>query len=344
MPVANDAIRPLLIDLALQGGGAHGAFTWGVLDRLLEEARLRIEAISGTSAGAMNAAVLAHGWIEGGATGARAALDASWDRVATAAAFSPLQRSPLDRLFGRWSLDYSPVFITLDLLSRVFSPYDLNPHGFNPLTRLLRESIAFERLGRSPIKLFITATNVRTGRGRRFRIAELTPDVLLASACLPTMFQAIEIDGEPYWDGGFAGNPTINPFIRESDAQDTILIQINPRERPGTPRSAAAILNRLNEVSFNATLMKELRMIALMRQVADPGSGEGRRWSQMRMHRITTELMTDLGYSSKLNGERDFLLMLRAEGRRAASTFLEEHGKDLGQRSTADIDVLLTEC
>ncbi|HEX2335632.1 MAG TPA: patatin-like phospholipase family protein [Hyphomicrobiaceae bacterium] len=344
MPVANDAPRPLLIDLALQGGGAHGAFTWGVLDRLLEEAPLRIEAISGTSAGAMNAAVLAHGWIEGGATGARAALDAYWERVATAAAFSPLQRSPLDRLFGRWSLDYSPVFITLDLLSRVFSPYDLNPHGFNPLTRLLRESIAFEQLGRSPIKLFITATNVRTGRGRIFRNAELTPDVLLASACLPTMFQAIEIDGEPYWDGGFAGNPTITPLIRESDAQDTILIQINPRERPSTPRSAAEILNRLNEVSFNATLMKELRMIALMRQVADPGSGEGRRWSQMRMHRITTELMTDLGYSSKLNGERDFLLMLRAEGRRAASTFLEEHGRDLGQRSTADIDVLLTEC
>jgi NTE family protein len=199
-------------------------------------------------------------------------------------------------------------------------------------------------LAKSPIKLFITATSVRTGRGRIFRNAEVTPDVLLASACLPTMFQAIEIDGEPYWDGGFAGNPTITPLIRESDAQDTILIQINPRERPGTPRSAAEILNRLNEVSFNATLMKELRMIALMRQVADPGSGEGERWSQMRMHRITTELMTDLGYSSKLNGERDFLWMLRDEGRRAASAFLEEHASDLGQRSTADIDVLLAEC
>jgi NTE family protein len=334
----------LLIDLALQGGGSHGAFTWGVLDRLLEEGQLRIEAISGTSAGAMNAAVLAHGWIEAEAAGARAALDAYWDRVATAAAFSPLQRTPLDRLFGRWSLDNSPVFIAFDLISRVFSPYDLNPRGFNPLTPILRESIAFERLAKSPIKLFITATSVRTGRGRIFRNAEVTPDVLLASACLPTMFQAIEIDGEPYWDGGFAGNPTITPLIRESDAQDTILIQINPRERPGTPRSAAEILNRLNEVSFNATLMKELRMIALMRQVADPGSGEGERWSQMRMHRITTELMTDLGYSSKLNGERDFLWMLRDEGRRAASAFLEEHASDLGQRSTADIDVLLAEC
>ena len=178
-------------------------------------------------------------------------------------------------------------------------------------------------MAKSPIKLFITATSVRTGRGRIFRNAELTPDVLLASACLPTMFQAIEIDGEPYWDGGFAGNPTITPLVRESDAQDTILMQINPRERPGTPRSAAEILNRLNEVSFNATLMKELRMIALMRQIADPGSGEGARWSQMRMHRIMTEMMTDLGYSSKLNGEREFLWMLRDEGQAAASAFLE---------------------
>ena len=160
MPFKTHNGRPLLIDLALQGGGSHGAFTWGVLDRLLEEGQLRIEAISGTSAGAMNAAVLAHGWIEGEADGARAALDAYWDRVATAAAFSPLQRTPLDRLFGRWSLDNSPVFIAFDLISRVFSPYDLNPRGFNPLTPILRESIAFERLAKSPIKLFITATSV----------------------------------------------------------------------------------------------------------------------------------------------------------------------------------------
>ena len=189
----------------------------------------------------MNAAVLADGWTKGGAPGARAALDAYWGRVAKAAVFSPLQRTPLDRLLGRWTLDYSPVFIALDVLSRLFSPYDLNPQGTNPLTAILDESIDFERLARSPIKLFVTATNVHTGRGRIFRNAELTPDVLLASACLPTMFQAVEIDGEPYWDGGFAGNPTITPLVRESDAQDTIFVQINPRERPGTPRSATEI-------------------------------------------------------------------------------------------------------
>jgi NTE family protein len=334
----------MLIDLALQGGGSHGAFTWGVLDRLLEEPWLKIDAISGTSAGAMNAAVLADGWTRGGASGARAALDAYWERVASAAALSPLQRTPLDRLLGRWTLDTSPAFIAFDLMSRIFSPYDLNPGGHNPLTAILEVSIDFKRLVGSPIKLFVTATNVRTGRGRIFRNAELTPEVLLASACLPTMFQAIEIDGEPYWDGGFAGNPTITPLVRESNAQDTILVQINPRERPGTPRSAPEILNRLNEVSFNAALMKELRMIALMRQMADPGHGEGARWAAMRTHRIMTELMTELGYSSKLNGEWAFLCMLRAEGRRAASAFLDDHAEDLGRRSTADIDVLLAEC
>jgi NTE family protein len=341
---AAETRAPILIDLALQGGGSHGAFTWGVLDRLLEEPWLQVEAISGTSAGAMNAAVLASGWTQGGAAGAREALNRYWDRVARAALFSPLQRTPMDRALGRWSLDHSPVFVGLDLMARIFSPYDLNPRGYNPLVAILEDSICFERLAQCPVKLFITATNVRTGRGRIFRNAEITPDVLLASACLPTMFQAVEIDGEAYWDGGYAGNPTITPLVRESNAQDTILVQINPRERPGTPRSANDILNRLNEVSFNATLMKELRMIALLRQVADPGTGEGGRWARMRTHRILTEMMTELGYSSKLNAERAFLDMLREEGRRAASAFLEAHADDIGRRSTTDLDALLTEC
>jgi NTE family protein len=334
---------PLLIDLALQGGGSHGAFTWGVLDRLLEEPWLHIAAISGTSAGAMNAAVLADGWTDGGAAGARAALDRYWERVSRAAAFSPLQRTPLDRFMGRWTFDTSPLYIAMDLMSRVLSPYDLNPLGLNPLRSILAESIDFERLVRSPIKLFVTATNVWTGRGRIFRNAEITADVLLASACLPTMFRAVEIDGEPYWDGGYAGNPTITPLIRESDAHDTILVQINPRERPETPRSAADILNRLNEISFNSPLMKELRMIALLRQVADPGTGEGARWAQMRTHRIATDLLAQFGASSKLNAERDFLALLRTEGRRAASQFLHGSAADLGKRSTIDLDVLLAE-
>lgn len=334
----------VLIDLALQGGGSHGAFAWGVLDRLLEEKWLTIAAISGTSAGAMNAAVLADGWTAGGAEGARDALEQYWRRVAKAAAFSPLQRSPFDRLMGRWTLDTSPFYILTDLMSRVLSPYDLNPMGFNPLRAVLAESIDFERLARSPIQLFVTATRVRTGRGRIFRNAEITADVLLASACLPTMFRAIEIDGEPYWDGGYAGNPTITPLVRESDAHDTILVQINPTERLEEPRTAAEILNRLNEISFNSPLMKELRMIALLRQAADPGSGEGARWAKMRTHRIKSDMLAKFGASSKLNAEWEFVSMLRAEGRIAADAFLGEHGADIGRQSTADLDVLLSEC
>jgi NTE family protein len=335
---------PVPIDLALQGGGSHGAFTWGVLDRLLEEKRLKIVAISGTSAGAMNAAVLADGWTEGGAAGARAALRAYWQEVSRAAALSPLQRSPLDRMMGRWTLDTSPAYIAMDLMSRLLSPYDLNPLAYNPLRGILSECIDFNRLARSPIKLFVTATSVRTGRGRIFRNADITADVLLASACLPTMFRAIEIDGEPYWDGGYAGNPTITPLIRESDAHDTILVQINPRERPETPRSASEILNRLNEISFNSPLMKELRMIALLRQVADPGSGEGARWAHMRVHRIVTDMLAQFGASSKLNAEWEFVTMLFGEGRRATGEFLKTNGGHLGERSTADLDVLLSEC
>lgn len=334
----------LNVDLALQGGGAHGAFTWGVIDRLLEEPWLGVDAISGTSAGAMNAAVMADGFVGGGAQGAKDALSGFWRRVADAAAFSPLRRSPLDVMLGKWSLDTSPAFITLDIMSRLFSPYDLNPNGMNPLREILAQSVDFDRLARSPIKLFVTATNVRTGRGRIFRNGQITPDVLLASACLPTMFQAIEIDGDPYWDGGYAGNPTITPLVRESDAYDVILVQINPRERPGTPRTAAEILNRLNEVSFNATLLKEIRMIALLRQVADPGSGEGARWADMRTHRIMSEMMVDLGHSSKLNAEWPFLTMLRDEGRRAAEEFLARFGADLGTCSTTDVNILLEEC
>jgi NTE family protein len=338
------AREPVLVDLALQGGGSHGAFTWGVLDRLIEEPWLRIDAISGTSAGAMNAALMVDGWMQDGADGARAALDAYWRRVSRAAAFSPLQRSPLDRLMGRWTLDTSPAYVVMDLMARVLSPYDLNPLGFNPLRTILTDSINFDRLAGASIRLFITATNVRTGRGRIFRNAEITADVLLASACLPTMFQAIEIDGDPYWDGGYAGNPTLTPLVRESDAHDTILVQINPRERPDRPRTASEVLDRLNEISFNSPLMKELRMIALLRQVADPGHGEGARWAGMRMHRIMSDALADFGASSKLNAEWEFVSLLKEEGRKSADAFLTAHGKDIGKHSTADIDVLLAEC
>ena len=334
---ARDAV---LVDLALQGGGSHGAFTWGVLDRLLDEPWLRIDGISGTSAGAMNAVVLVAGFANG-PTGAKSALTAFWRRVADAARFSPIRRSPWDVLLGRWTLDSSPFYLAFDLASRMFSPYDLKFAGANPLHKVLTDSVDFAQVARSPIRLFVTATNVHTGRGRVFRNAELTPDVLLASACLPTLFRAIEIDGEPYWDGGYSGNPTITPLVRECDSHDTLLVAVNPVERPGTPRSAREILDRLNEVSFNATLLKELRMIALLRQVADAGSSEGRNWADMRIHLIASKLLAELGASSKFNAEWDFLCMLRDEGRRAAEAFLADKADNIGKRSSVDLDVLL---
>ena len=332
---------PRLVDLALQGGGAHGAFTWGVLDRLLDEPSLQIEGISGTSAGAMNAAVLVSGHAEGGTDGAKTALEQFWRRVSDAALLSPFRRTPLDIMLGRWTLDASPMFLTLDLMARIFSPYDLNPHGTNPLREILADSIDFKLVAKSPLKLFVTATNVHSGRGRVFRNADLTPEALLASACLPTMFQAVEIDGEPYWDGGYSGNPTITPLIRECASSDTILVQVNPVERTGTPRSARDIINRLNEVSFNATLLKELRMMAVLRHVANPGNSEGARWAGMRIHRIASDAMQELGYSSKLNAEWEFFCMLRNEGRRSAEAFLAAHGGDIGARSTLDLDAML---
>jgi NTE family protein len=345
MPVepAKSAITrdPILVDLALQGGGSHGAFTWGVLDRLLEEPWLEIDGISGTSAGAMNAAVLVDGHAKGGSAGARTALENFWRRVSEAARFSPFRRGPLDVLLGRWTLDSSPLYVTIDLMSRLLSPYDLNPMGNNPLRAILAEAIDFARLAQAPIKLFITATNVRSGRGHVFKNNTITPDVLLASACLPTMFQAIEIDGEPYWDGGYSGNPTITPLVQECKSQDTILVQINPVEREGCPRSASEILNRLNEVSFNAVLLKELRMMALLRQVANPGNSEGAQWAGMRIHRVASEMLTELGASSKLNAEWEFFSLLHDEGRRSAQVFLETHALDLGRRSTLDLDTLL---
>ena len=330
----------VLIDLALQGGGSHGAFTWGVLDRLLEEERLRFDGISGTSSGAMNAVVMADGLTEGGPERARAALEEFWKRVSEASQYSPLRRGPIEVLTGRWTLDYSPLFAAVDIASRVFSPYDV-PGGNNPLRQILADSVDFKRLVTAPTKLFVTATNVRTGRGRVFRNRELTPDVLLASACLPTIFQAVEIDGEPYWDGGYSGNPTMAPLIRECSASDTILVQINPIVRNETPRTAREIQNRLNEIAFNATLIKELRAGALLRKAVDPGTREGAVWAKMRIHRIASDIMLELGASSKLIAEWKFLCMLRDEGRLAATEFLRTHGAALGKRSTLDLDEYL---
>lgn len=338
----------LPIDLALQGGGSHGAFTWGVIERIFEQETLRVESISGTSAGAMNAAVLGHGYMLGGPKGAVAALERFWRSVSEAARFSPIQRTPFDVAAGNWSLDGSPGYLFYDVFSRLFSPYEVNPTNINPLRDILEAHVDFARLRDCPLKLFVNATNVRTGLPRLFRNAELTADVILASACLPLMHQAIEIDGDAYWDGGFSGNPLLTPIIRESAARDIVLVQINPIERPGVPRSAREILNRLNEISFNSSLKKELRAIAMFQRLfaaanlgAEIDVSWAEQWSDVRIHRIATPKMVELGASSKLNAEWEFLTMLRQEGRDCTDSFLAEHAGDLGRRSTYEIDALL---
>ena len=226
-----------MIELALQGGGAHGAFTWGVLDRLLEDDRIQIEGICGTSAGALNGVVVADGLDREGKEGARKALRRFWSEVSTAGTFSPLQRTMLDRLLGRWTLDFSPGYIMFDLMGRLVSPYQLNPLDLNPVRSLIARLVDFDHVRHAEgIKLFVSATNVRTGKLKIFRRDEMTVDMVMASACLPFMFQAVEIDGEAYWDGGYSGNPSLFPLVDECQSHDIVIVQINPILREGLPR------------------------------------------------------------------------------------------------------------
>jgi NTE family protein len=328
------------INLALQGGGAHGAFTWGVLDRLLEDERLSFEGVSATSAGAMNAVVLAYGLTEGGREGARKALAGFWRRVSHAAATGPLQPSWLDRLTGNRSLEYSPAFIMFDLMSRVLSPYQLNPMNHNPLYDVLVKSVDFDRLRSSacPLKLYLSATNVRTGKIKVFENDVICPQRVLASGCLPFMSQAVKIDGEHYWDGGYMGNPAIYPLIYNSESRDVLIIHINPRERAELPTTATEIMNRVNEISFNSSLMREMRAISFVTKLVDDSPDEFKTLKRMLVHSIAAdEIMSELGVASKLNGDWDFLTYLRDQGRDHADKWLAENFDRLGAESTIDI-------
>jgi len=336
---AADGKSPKMVNVALQGGGAHGAFTWGVLDRLLEDGRIEFEAISGTSAGAMNAVVVADGFMRGGPDGARQALQDFWEAVSREGAKSPIQRSPINVFMGDWSLDTSPGYLFFDHLSRLASPYDLNPLNYNPLRDLLEAQVDFDRItAGNKMKLFISATNVHTGRVRVFTCGEITPDVVMASACLPFMFQAVEIDGVPYWDGGYMGNPVLFPFFNSCASSDVVLVQINPIERKTTPRTAREILNRVNEITFNSSLLKELRAIEFVARLIDDGKLDPADYKQVLLHRIdAVEEMAALSASSKLNAEWAFLVHLRDIGRAAASRWLERHYDRIGEGSSVDI-------
>jgi NTE family protein len=333
------------IKLALQGGGSHGAFTWGVLDRLLDDERIRIAAVSGASAGAMNAVALAAGIAEGGAEGARRRLAAFWSAVSAAARLSPVRRSAIDILMGNWSLDCSPGYLLLDQLSRMLSPYDFNPADFNPLREVVSECIDFAHVNDPAApRLFLAATNVRTGRPKIFRQPAIRLDSVMASACLPFLFKAVEIDGEAYWDGGYMGNPALFPLVDECEAGDIVIIQINPFYRHEIPRSARDIQSRLNEITFNASLVKELRSLAFLWEIIHYENLERERFRDVHVHAIyDAKTMLELGVSSKLNAEWAFLQHLRDRGRKAADDWLSQHRDDIGVRNTLDLSWIFDE-
>ncbi len=327
------------VNIALQGGGSHGAFTWGVLDRLFEDDRIWIEAISGTSAGAMNAVVAAQGMYENGAEGARARLTAFWKAVSEASRSSPIQRTAWDQFTGNWSLESSPGYQFMNAMKGFASPYDLNPMNLNPLRDLVADMVNFEKVRAcSDMDIFIAATNVETGRVRVFERDEISLDSVLASACLPQLYKAVEIDGKHYWDGGYMGNPPLFPFFYNSPSNDICIVQINPVVRPGVPKSAADIQNRINEITFNSPLLHELRSIDFVTRLLEDGKLSEADYRKMHIHIIEArKQMRPLDASSKMNAEWAFLRHLFGIGRDAATRWLTRHYDKIGTGSSVDI-------
>ncbi len=330
------------VNLALQGGGSHGAFTWGVLDALLEDGRLEFEGVTGASAGAMNAVVMADGWLDAlrkrrdPREAARAALKSFWDSVAA--------QPSIFALSSRWGgapsgLPGHPLLVWYELLSQVLSPYQLNPLNFNPLRNVLEPLIDFERLrARSPFKLFVAATNVRTGRVRIFREHELKLEMLLASACLPFAFQAVEVDGEHYWDGGYMGNPALWPLWYATKANDLVLVQINPLTRTDLPDTAQEIIDRASEISFNASLIHEMRSIEFVQRLLTERRLDPKRYKRVYLHMIgSEEQMESFGQASKYDTSREFLAELFTLGRATAQEWLEMKFAYLGHAGTVRI-------
>lgn len=333
------------VDLALQGGGSHGAFTWGVLDTLLADGRLRLDGLSGTSAGAMNAAVLASGWANGGAEGARRALAGFWAAVGgspgclgggTALAGPAPGVAWPAWMFNR---DLWPGYAAWEAWWRLFSPAQLNPWHLDPLRDIVREHVDVPALRRGPLKVFVTATSVRTGQPRVFSGNDLSVEALMASACLPQTAQTVVIDGEPYWDGGFSGNPALWPLIYGTRTDDVLLVQINPRQHDGIPQTAAEIADRVNEITFNSSLVAELRAIAFVQTLVQQQRVDTQRYRSLRLHRIADEPgLAPFDASSKLNNDPRLLQTLFELGRTAAQGWLARHADDVGRRSTLDVD------
>ncbi len=331
------------INLGLQGGGALGAFTWGVLDHLLEDGRLEIEGISGASAGAVNAIMLADGLARGGPQEARKRLADFWRAASLGGNLPDLQRRAVDRLFSFLPLEGTPMGLWFQALSRYLSPYDVNPLNINPLKDLIERFVDLNAVRACPdLQLFISATNVHTGHLRVFAREEMTADMIVASACLPNLFRAVEIDGVPYWDGGYVGNPALYPLIGATQTESLLLVQINPLTRKDVPKSNQEILARVNEITFNSSLMAELRGLSFVGQLIDEGKlprgtkpGEYRR---INFHRIALDSSVQtLDAGIRLNTDYDFFEMLRNNGRRAARRFLDAHYDDIGVKSSFDL-------
>jgi NTE family protein len=339
-----DSNGPKRINLALQGGGALGAFTWGVLDQLLEDGRLSIEGISGASAGAVNAIMLADGLARGGPKEARKRLADFWRAASLGGNLPEVQRRAVDRLFSFWPVEDTPVGLWMQALTRYLSPYDFNPLNINPLKDLITRFIDFDKVrAATDLKLFVSATNVKTGQLKVFKREEMTADMIVASACLPHLFHAVEIGGEFYWDGGYVGNPALYPLVGGTETENLLLVQINPLKRKQLPKTRDEIMARINEITFNSSLMSELRGIAFVGQLIDDGklprgTGAGQ-YRRMNIHRIALTGATQaLDAGSRLNTDFDFFEMLHDKGRRAAREFLDAHYEDIGVRSTIDIE------
>ena len=330
------------INVALQGGGAHGAFSWGVLDRLLEDERIEIEAISGTSAGAMNGVVVAEGLVEGGRKRARAQLEDFWRSVADDARAGSAQTSFWNIMLSGWNLGPNPALAMMDMWTRAVSPYDYNPLNLNPLRRFIDAEVDFDRVHSCrSMQLFIAATDVRTGQERIFTGKDVTVDSVMASACLPQVFKAVEIGGVPYWDGGFVANPSIQPFFQHCASPDVLLVQINPVYREATPQSAREIADRVNEITFNASLLKELAQVEFVNAQIAAGRLAGLHYREIFLHRIGGgAALAALDASTKMEAGWTFLSGLRVLGRRETEFWLTRHFDDIGHRGTLDLDAL----
>ncbi len=335
-----------MVNLALQGGGAHGAFAWGVLDKLCEDGRLEIDGLSATSAGAMNTAVYSYGKMKRGVDGAREALHDFWKDISDAGQrYNPVKPGFWEQFLGGWeSVNQSLGYHWFDTFTRVFSPYQFNPLNFNPLRDVLAKHVDFDEIKRCRnTQMFICATNVRTNKIKVFRNEEVSLDAVLASACLPMLFQAVEIDGEAYWDGGYMGNPALYPLVYHTDTRDIVILHVNPIERDEVPRTSRDIFNRINEISFNSSLLREMRAIHFVKRIVEEGwiKEEFRdhfHFTHLNIHSIRADEVTGkFGIASKFSPEWDFLCHLRDEGRRVTENWLDLNFDAIGQRSTVDL-------